>query len=82
MTFDEFQQQCDQVAATNVPMQLPCPIVIGDGPIRAYHSDTPDHHLIVFKEQVDLAVLQAIDRKVRFRFDGPNNQTVIQPVTT
>lgn len=82
MTFQDFQQLCDQAASTNLPVQQPCPIVVGDGEIHAYHGDAPNHHLIVFKTAVDNAAIQAIDRKVRFTFDSVNNQTVIQPLTT
>jgi hypothetical protein len=81
MTFEEFQQHCNQVASTNLPMQLPCPVVIGDGETHAYLGDTREHHLIIFKTATDGAALNSIYSKVRFSFDAPNNQTVIQPLT-
>ena len=49
MTFEEFQQHCNQAASTNLPVTLPCPIVIGAGETRAYVGDTREHSLIIFK---------------------------------
>lgn len=81
MTFEEFQALCNQAISTNLPVQQPTPIVIGTGEDRAYLGDTPDHHLIVFKETTSVAVLQSIYASVRFRFDAVNNQTIIEPLT-
>jgi hypothetical protein len=82
MTFNEFQQHCDQVASTNVPLQLPCPIVIGDGNVRAALGDSINHQIVIFKMTPDGAALQSLYRQVRFSFAASTNQVVIAPLTT
>ena len=82
MTFEDFQQLCNQAAST--PLALPCPIVVGDAsqPTRGVIGDAPFHDVIIFKVQADHAAMLAIYGAVRFSFDGQNNQTVISPLTT
>jgi hypothetical protein len=82
MTFEDFQQLCNQAVSTSQEVVAPCPIVVGDGEIHAALGDTPDHHIVIFKTSTDNAALRSIYSKVRFRFDAPNNQTVISPITT
>jgi hypothetical protein len=82
MTFEDFQQICNQAVTTNLPVQQPCPIIIGEGNDRAYLGDTPNHHLIIFRTVTNSAALRSLYNTVRFTFDAPNNQTVIQPLTT
>jgi hypothetical protein len=84
MTFQDFQQLCDNAVATSQVVTSPCPIVIGDPaqPVKASYGDTLDHHLIIFTEKPNTAALSSIVQSVRFFFDAPNNQTVIQPLTT
>ena len=80
MTFEDFQQLCNQAISGNHPVSASSPIVIGTGDDRAYLGDTPDHHLIIFKETTNAALLQSLYAKVRFRFDAANNQTIIEPL--
>jgi hypothetical protein len=84
MTFEEFQQICNQAVSTAQSVESPCPISIGDdaAPIQSQISDTLTHALVVFRTKPDNAALRAIYSSVRFRFDAPNNQTIIAPVTT
>jgi hypothetical protein len=82
MTFEAFQQLCNQAVSTGQQVTVPCPIVIGDGETRVYIGDTRDHHLIIVKTDAANPALQSIYRSVGFSFDVANNQTVIQPLTT
>jgi hypothetical protein len=82
MTFEDFHQLCNQAISTNQQVTAPCPIVIGDGNIRAYLSDQIGHPIVIFKTDAANPALQDIYRTVRFSFEAPNNQTVIQPLTT
>jgi len=84
MTFEEFQQLCNQATSSAQSVSSPCPIVIGDeaAPVLSHIGDTPTHQLIVFRMKPDSATLRSIYRSVYFSFDQPNNQTVIRPLTT
>lgn len=84
MTFQDFQQLCNNAIATNHPVQSPCPIIVGDPAesVKASYGDSLDHPLILFTEKPNTAALRPIVQSVRFIFDAPNNQTVIQPLTT
>ena len=82
MTFEEFQQLCNQAISTNQQVVAPCPIIIGSGEDHAYLGDTPAHHLIIFKTDAANPALRTIYRTVAFSFDAPGNQVVIQPITT
>jgi hypothetical protein len=84
MTFEEFQQLCNQAASTLQAVSSPCPIVVGDesASVKSSIGDTPFHSVVVFKMQPDNAAMLQIYGAVRFSFDSPNNQTVISPLTT
>lgn len=81
MTFEDFQQLCDQAASTGQAVSVPCPIVIGDGELQSAIGDTPFHQVVLFKTNPPNAAMQAIYGKVLFGFDAPNNQTLIAPKT-
>ncbi len=82
MTFEEFQQLCNQATASGQQVVVPCPIVIGEGELRAAVGDTVQHHLIIFKTDAGNPALRSIYRSVTFTFDAPNNKVVITPLTT
>ncbi len=84
MTFDDFKQLCDEAVTTASTVSSPCPIDIGtpSDPVLSQLGDKPDHALIVYRTKPDDETLRSIYRSVSFTFDAPNNQTVINPLTT